>query len=276
MYAQILEHGSTDVNHKSKPRTVGAIALYQADPISNSWYFQSLATWRRVHVAYNHWTVLPIPSEVIAAVEERAGREGQPDIHNGCPVFTLSHNVHVPTSDDLSEDHDSDVESESEDEDDDVTTTTTHDDVPFSLDLDMDEDMPSLVLNSNDDLEERSDSIDSEERGDTDAANEATDADDSEERGEAVVGDELRDTQHTSSEERDSTTIMSATRTTSVTMTPTLTGPTMTPPIPEPMMTTKNTAAQKQSTSKMIRSIQITTWMRTEAFDLRERGIMIT
>jgi hypothetical protein len=140
----------------------------------------------------------------------------------------------------------------------------------------MDEDMPSLVLNSNDDLEERSDSIDSEERGDTDAANEATDADDSEERGEAVVGDELRDTQHTSSEERDSTTIMSATRTTSVTMTPTLTGPTMTPPIPEPMMTTKNTAAQKQSTSKMIRSIQITTWMRTEAFDLRERGIMIT
>jgi hypothetical protein len=111
-YAQVLEHGSTDTNHKSKPRTVGAIALYQADPINNTWYFLSLATWRRIHVAEAHWTILPIPQNVVEMVEARAEHENQPIIQNGCPFFTLSRN-----GQELDDGDDESVDSEDDDDD---------------------------------------------------------------------------------------------------------------------------------------------------------------
>ena len=111
-YAQVLEHGSTDKNHKSKPRTVGAIALYQADPINNSWYFLSLATWRHIHIAAAHWTILPMPKNVINMVEARVEHENQPEIQNGCPFFTLSRNgPEISDGDDESDDEDEDDES---------------------------------------------------------------------------------------------------------------------------------------------------------------------
>jgi Reverse transcriptase (RNA-dependent DNA polymerase) len=58
-------------------RTTGAIALRPTGNSQGGYFFMSLTTGKRL--ARGHWTVLPMPNEVIANVEARAGGQGGPD-----------------------------------------------------------------------------------------------------------------------------------------------------------------------------------------------------
>jgi hypothetical protein len=68
-YVQIHEeHDNTMI-----PRTSGAIALRPTGNIQGGYFFYTLKTGRRVN--RNHWTVVPMPVEVIDRVHESANRK---------------------------------------------------------------------------------------------------------------------------------------------------------------------------------------------------------
>ena len=69
IYAQVHEsHDNTMI-----PRTTGALALRPTGNIQGGHFFYSLTTGRRI--SRNHWTILPMPAEVINRVHTLARRD---------------------------------------------------------------------------------------------------------------------------------------------------------------------------------------------------------
>jgi hypothetical protein len=64
-------------DNSMQSRTISAIALQPTGNSQGGYYFMSLTTGKRL--ARTRWTVLPMPNEVIANVEARAGGQGGPD-----------------------------------------------------------------------------------------------------------------------------------------------------------------------------------------------------
>ena len=110
LYAQV--HINASITNTPKARTVGAIALYQADE-NGSWYFMSLETGERLHS--NNWIEAPISDDVIRRVNELGLQEGQTDMRRDGPVFEWGPNepmedeeddAEQPWNDDDDNDHD--------------------------------------------------------------------------------------------------------------------------------------------------------------------------
>jgi len=70
-YVQV--HEEDVVTNTMKSRTEGALALKPDDNAVGSWSFWKLKTWKLVHRA--HWTVIPIPEEVIEFINAKAAAE---------------------------------------------------------------------------------------------------------------------------------------------------------------------------------------------------------
>ena len=82
-YIQV--HDEPSPTNTNTARTTGAIALNPTGNEQGAYYFMSLNTGERLN--RRKWTELPMGNDVIAAVEARALREGQPLLRGGCPLF---------------------------------------------------------------------------------------------------------------------------------------------------------------------------------------------
>ena len=82
-YVQV--HDEPSPTNTNTARTTGAIALNPTGNEQGAYYFMSLNTGERLN--RRKWTELPMGNDVIAAVEARALREGQPSLKGGCPLF---------------------------------------------------------------------------------------------------------------------------------------------------------------------------------------------
>jgi hypothetical protein len=94
-YAQVFE--DNDPTNTVKARTTGAIALTPTGNVQGGFYFMPLITGRRL--SRQKWNELPMPDEVIAAVERMAEDEGQPLIGYGAPLFKWSPEVAMEDED---------------------------------------------------------------------------------------------------------------------------------------------------------------------------------
>jgi hypothetical protein len=83
-------------DNSMQSQTTGAIALRPSGNLQGGYYFMSLTTGKRL--ARDHWTVLPMPNEVIAAVEAMAGTQGANDtldmsLGDEAPTDTIDANM---------------------------------------------------------------------------------------------------------------------------------------------------------------------------------------
>ncbi len=120
------------------PRTTGAIALRPTGNAQGGRYFYSLTTGRRLN--RNHWTVLPIPADVVQRVNrlsrrplgltalEFANRAGVPLLDDGEPDDDNTHDADDDVDDD---DDDNDFDP---DADDDMIAGVEHDEVEVDYD----------------------------------------------------------------------------------------------------------------------------------------------
>ena len=91
-YVQVFE--MNDPTNTTKARTTGAITLNPTGNAQGSYHFMSLISGHRL--SRMQWTVLPMPDNVIAAVEAMAAAQNQPLIEGGCPLFEWQPNHPVP------------------------------------------------------------------------------------------------------------------------------------------------------------------------------------
>ncbi|CAJ1945436.1 unnamed protein product [Cylindrotheca closterium] len=97
-YVQTHEEHSNDM----RARTLGAICLGPTGAAQGSHYFMSVATGKRI--TRQHWTPLPMPTDVIEAVSNRGLQQGMPTTL----TFADRHGMElIDDDDDVDDDHDS-------------------------------------------------------------------------------------------------------------------------------------------------------------------------
>ena len=95
-YAQV--NVESTITNDSKPRTVGAIALYPTGNEQGGWYFMSLQTGKRFNGRV--WTILPMPEIVINRVDDIGKTQGQKEVIG--KNFTYEWRPDIPFEDDES------------------------------------------------------------------------------------------------------------------------------------------------------------------------------
>ncbi|CAJ1950718.1 unnamed protein product [Cylindrotheca closterium] len=128
-YVQTHEEHSNDM----RSRTLGAICLGPTGAAQGSHYFMSVATGKRI--SRQHWTTLPMPTEVIDEVSQKGQQQGMPLTL----TFADRHGRElIDDDDDIDDDHDStySYSSASDSEDDLSYDNDSHSDSDVSDDSD--------------------------------------------------------------------------------------------------------------------------------------------
>ena len=189
-YAQV--HVDSTQTNTQKRRTIGAIALHQANE-NGSWYFMSLHMGEKIHS--NNCVELPITDTVIDAVNARGREENQPIIKDGTPIFEWRKDIPFNDDDKESADEDSDREYNPEDaafgdDHDNNPGDDSHDDEESHPSVDEDEIGNAPFDSDHDDDNNDDDSInDKDQRSVREVADEG--ASTSEDDNESNIGDEI-------------------------------------------------------------------------------------
>jgi hypothetical protein len=98
-YAQV--HEDNMITNTMAPRSVGAIEVGSSDTIQGSYLFINLNTWKLLQ--RRSWTILPMPSDVVSALNVNANRDRSITENKNVPTFTTVGNMSLEDDDDIAE-----------------------------------------------------------------------------------------------------------------------------------------------------------------------------
>jgi hypothetical protein len=99
VYVQV--HEDNMITNTMAPRSVGAIAVGSAGTIQGSYRFINLNTWKLLQ--RRSWTILPMPSNVVNALNVKANRDRSITENKNVPTFTVGNMSLLEGDDDIAE-----------------------------------------------------------------------------------------------------------------------------------------------------------------------------